>query len=578
MEHINHHNDQLLSIVILLALAVAIVTIFKRLNLSPVLGYFTTGIVLSSGIIPVEMDVKQTQFLAEFGVVFLLFIIGLELSFDKLISMRKHVFGFGSLQVLITGASLGILIYIFTKEIILSFLCGFVLSLSSTAVVLQILTERNDEHTQQGRLSLAILILQDLAFVPLLIMIPLLAADDANLLSAIVEALIKAAIVLVVIVIIGKRLLGPLYRAISVLKIQEIFIATTLLIILATAWFTQEYKLSLALGAFVAGLLVAETEYRTQAETDLQPFKGLLMGLFFISVGMSLDINLVVKHWSQILVLASLVIIFKIGVLYFLARIFKFSKAVSVKSAFLLSQISEFGFVLFALMAQDQVNLIPTDLMELLIAVIALTMAVTPILVSIADKTARIMDLKNPVHYEIGDIKSEISDLKDHIILVSFDKVGKITCDLLKQQHINYVVLDDDPKNVHFGRKNGYPVFYGGCSEVQNLQNLGLKRARMVIIAMGDDSKTSLLVRSVRDFDKNIEVIARAKDRGHAQELREIGANQVLPETFESSVMLGNVVMNSLGYSQEDIQSAISRFRNQEDPGSKLAIKTILTN
>jgi len=566
-----NHSEQLLSVIIMLGLSVGVVTIFKRLNISSVLGYLMVGFIISSNYFGDNIHFEDTKYLAEFGVVFLLFAIGLELSFDRLIEMRKQVFVFGSLQVLVCGVALGVLTYFLTEEVTLSFVSGFIFALSSTAVVLQVLIDRGEEQTQQGRISLATLILQDLAFVPLLILIPLLAKNDANILSALSEALLKAVIVLVIIVIVGKRLLGPVYRSISLLRSQELFIATTLLILLGSAWLTQKYNLSLALGAFVAGLLIAETEYRTQVETDLKPFKGLLMGLFFISVGMTIQVTTIINNWQKIIILTFMIVIVKSVMIYFLARLFGFSKEVAIKAGMVLSQVSEFGFVLFSLASSLDVKILPKDLSDIFIAVISFSMVITPVMASIAQKIARKIDLKNPVHYEVTDILSEVCDVANHIIVIGFDKVGKTTCDLLKYQEINFVILDDDPRSVHFGRKNGYPIFFGACSEVSNLENLGLSRAKMVVITMADNLKTNALVRSIRNFNKDIEIVARAKDRPHAKELKQIGVNFAIPEAFEASLLIGNLILTSIGIAEDDVRKAIEQFRAKENPDSEIS-------
>lgn len=574
MEHISH-TESLLAVIVMLGLSVGIIAAFKRLNISPVLGYLLVGIIISYKKDYISINFEQTQYLAEFGVVFLLFAIGLELTFDRLKEMRKHVFGFGTLQVIISGVALCGLTYILTQNIILSFVAGFIFSLSSTAVVLQVLIDRGEEHTQQGRLALATLILQDLAFVPLLIMIPLLSNSEVNLFEAIGRSVLNAALVLVTIVIVGKRFLGPLYRLIASLKSQELFIATTLLILLGAAYVTQEYQLSLALGAFVAGLLIAETEYRAQVETDLKPFKGLLMGLFFISVGMSININNLLDNWAKILVLVTSIIFIKSAIIYFLARVFGFSKEVSIKSGLILSQASEFGFVLFAIAASGDIKIIPQELADSFIVVVSLSMAITPLLAVLGNYIARRIDLKNPVHYDVGDIVKEVSDLENHLIVVGFDKVGKTTCDLLKYQELNFVILDDDPRSVHYGRKNGYPIFFGVCNKVENLENLGIERAKIVVITSSNFEESDQLVKAIRAKYNDIEIVARAKDRLHARSLKHFGANHVIPEAFESSLLIGKMILSSIGISKEDAKDAIEQFRHKEYPESFLQKKGI---
>ncbi len=562
------YESKLIEIVILLALAVGVLAVFKRLNFSPVLGYMAVGMLIGNNGMDVIKDVEGTRHFAEYGVVFLLFIIGLELTFERLKEMRLHVFGFGSLQVLLCAVLLGQIIYMMTGDATLSFMIGFILSLSSTAVVLQVLADRGEESTQHGRLSLANLILQDLAFVPLLIMIPLIEDKDANIFLSVGEAILRAAVALVLIVIVGKKFLGPLYRMVASLKSQELFLATTLLVLLGTAWVTQSYNLSLALGAFVAGLLVAETEYRNQVETDLKPFKGLLMGLFFISVGMGLDLQLMMKNFPLIVTLAASLIACKSFVIYALARAFGFRRSCSVKTAMLLSQASEFAFVLLGLALSH--DMIGDELKQIIVATIAFSMAITPLLAIVAEEISRRIDMKNPVHYDSDDIAKEVSDLDNHVIVIGFGKVGKTTCDLLKYRDIKYVAISDDPRSVHLGKKNGHPVFFGKYSQIENIERLGLERTKMAVLTAANARETTAVAKTIRKKYPNIYIVARARDRIHARELRHIGVNFTIAENFESSLMIGNFILSSIGVSSGELEEAMNRFREKEYPDSQI--------
>ncbi len=306
------HSESLREVIYLLAAAVVVVTLFKKLNLDPVLGYFAAGIGIGPYGFSIISDIKTTSYLAEFGVVFLLFYIGLELTFDRLKSMRKHVFGFGTLQLIITGLLIGLVaFYIFKVSAAAAIIIGGALALSSTAVVLELLNDRNEQSTQVGRLSLAVLILQDLAVVPLLVLVPLLADQTSTIGAAILDAVVKAAIALVIMFFAGKFLLRPLFRVIGSLKSRELFSATTIFIVLIAAWGTSHAGLSLALGAFMAGLMVAETEFRHQVEADIMPFKGLLLGLFFMTVGMSIDIYTLIKYLPMVIIASVVLVVIK---------------------------------------------------------------------------------------------------------------------------------------------------------------------------------------------------------------------------------------------------------------------------
>lgn len=566
-EHIHNHSG-LTDLVIILSISVAIVTIFRRLNISSVLGYLTVGVLIGQHGFDLVSNSESTKYIAEFGVVFLLFAIGLQLTFQRLIQMRRQVFGFGTLQLLICAGILGGVTYFLSNDVNISFVAGFVFALSSTAIVLQVLSDRGEEMTQYGRLSIATLILQDLAFVPMLIMIPILAKGESGILSAVFSSVYQGAIALVLVVILGRKFVGPIYRGIAMLKSQELFVALTLFIILGTSLLTQHYGLSLALGAFVAGLLIAETEYRTQVETDLKPFKGLLVGLFFITVGMKIDYELLLEKFNLIAALTISVITIKTLSIYYLARIFGFGTGCSIRAGLTLSQASEFAFVLFGLAFAQ--GIISSELSQIFIATVSISMAITPLLSGLADIIVKKVDYKNPLHYEVDDIESEVRDLSDHIIVVGYDRVGKTTCDLLKYKDLKFVILDDSPKEVQKARKDGIPIFFGACNNVENLENLGLERAKIVAITVSHKTQVLSLAKAIREKYPNIKIISRAKDRDHANSLKEEGVDISIAEAFESSLMIGNFVLTSIGVSDSEVEDAIDNFRKKEHPDSQL--------
>lgn len=568
MDQIVHDHKGLIDLIIMISISLVVVTFFRRLNVSSVLGYLTVGGIIGVNGFNLVQDSESAAYLGEFGVVFLLFATGLELTFARLIHMRRQVFGFGSLQVVLCGLILGGITYFLSGDINISFVVGFVFALSSTAIVLQVLADRGEEVTQYGRLSVANLILQDLAFVPMLIMIPILAEGDTDILHAALESLAQGAVAIVVVIIFGKKFVGPIYRGVAMLHSQELFIALTLLIVLSSAYLTQHYGLSLALGAFIAGLIVAETEYRTQVETDLKPFKGLLMGLFFITVGMQIDYHLILDQYEMILILTSSIIIIKSLVIYFLARVFGFGKSCSLKAGVTLSQASEFAFVLLGIALLN--GIISGELSQIFVATVSISMAVTPLLASVADKVSKRIDMKNPVHFEDRDIEAETSDLTGHIIVVGYDRIGRTTCDLLKYKDIGYVALDDSPAEVHRARKEGEPIYFGQCSRLENVEKLGLERAEIVAITLSHKTQVNSLVKAIKEKYPNVKVVVRAKDRLHADYLKSQGADITIAEAFESSLMIGNFVLTSVGVSDSEVEDAIDNFRKKEHPNSQL--------
>ncbi len=562
----NAHNDQLASVVVLFVAAVFFVAIFKRLQLSPVLGYLVAGILIGPYGLSVVNDVASTHYIAEFGVVFLLFMIGLELTFERLLSMRRHVFGYGTLQVLITGLIFGLFAFFYADmEAKVAFIVGGGLALSSTAIVLQVIAEKGQQHGQVGRLSLATLILQDLAVVPLLLMVPLL-ADDSNddLGQVLATSLFQGFIALVVIFIIGKQLLRPFFSAIASLKSEELFVATTLLIVLGTAWATNELGLSLALGAFVAGLLVAETEYAYQVEADIKPFKGLLMGLFFMTIGMQIDLSYIMSEFALIVVLTLILILVKTIIIFILSRSFGFKSGVAISTALTLAQGSEFTFVLFGLALEG--GLMSSEEVQLLLVVVSISMAITPLLASLGNRISKNLDKNLPESQSKDEIERETHDLQDHVVVAGFGRVGKTTCKLLAMKEIHYVALDENPQNVHEGRKESQPVYFGDAGRIEILESIGIARARLVAVTM-DNRKTALrVVKCIHKKYPDLIIIARARDRAHAAELREAGAYVALAEMFESSLLLGGAILKETGEADAEVERTIERFRAEEYP------------
>ncbi len=568
MEQLVSHHSGLVDLIIILAMSVAIVAIIRRLHLSSMLGYLVVGALIGSSGFNLISNSESTKYLAEFGVVFLLFMIGLELTFGRLIQMRKQVFGFGSLQVAISALILGGITYFLSGDVNIAFVAGFVFALSSTAIVLQVLADRGEEMAQHGRLSISTLILQDLAFVPMMIVIPILAKGEAGIFSAVISSIAQGAVALLVVVILGKKFVGPLYRGIAMIRSQELFIALTLFLVLGTALLTEHYGLSLALGAFVAGLLVAETEYRTQVETDLKPFKGLLMGLFFITVGMKIDYRVIIAEFYVIAVLTTSIIVIKTIVVYYLARVFGFGKSCSLKAGLTLSQASEFAFVLFGIALVQ--GIITGELSQIFTATVAISMAVTPFLASLAEYIGKRIDVKNPVHFDTIDIEAEVCDMSNHTIVVGYDRVGKTTCDLLKYKGVDFVIIDDSPAEVHKARKEGMPIFFGACNALENIENLGLDRAKIVAITISHKTYVSSLSKAIKEKYPHVKIIARGRDRDHADSLKEDGVDLSIAEQFESSLMIGNFILTSVGISDGEIEDAIDNFRKREHPNSQI--------
>ena len=534
------HYNILPSILILLAAAVFVVMIFKKLKLSPVLGYLVAGAMIGDfGMKIVSYD--QTKVLAELGVVFLLFAIGLELSFERLKAMRKYVFGLGSLQVIITAIIIASGVVLFTNDIKAAIVIGGGLALSSTAIVLQVVQEMRS---------------------PLLVIVPLLANnDDTVIMRAVSIAFIKAILALVAIFIVGRIFLRPLFNMISSDKVEssnELFIAATLLIVLSAAIGTEYLGLSLGLGAFVAGILVAETEFRTQAEESIHPFKGLLLGLFFMSVGMTIDVHEIYQQLDKIVIFSVGLIIIKSLIIIGLCLIFGFSKSVSIQSGFLLAQGGEFAFILFNLGMTHGV--LDPAMGKMLLLVVTCSMAFTPMLASLGEWIANLVD-DDDDNAPFKSLEQKTRDLNNHVIIAGFGQVGRMVAKILEAEDVNYIALDINDKVVDEEEDSGFHVCKGDISQLDTLKAVGAARALSVIIATDNQVTIKKSLRVISTNFPGLEIVVRAKDLRASAELYEAGATVIIPSDYEIGLQLGGAVLRSIGVSEYEINRIKAQFR-----------------
>lgn len=552
-------EEHFLGIVLLiLSTAVVIVATFKKLKLSPVLGYFVAGGLIGEHGLNYVTSL-ETEILGEVGVIFLLFAIGLELTFERLKSMRKYVFGFGSLQVAITALAIGFIAVLLGEGKSAALIIGGGLALSSTAIVLQVIAENREQSTQVGRLSLAILLMQDFAVVPLLVMVPILSGEQIGIVKPLGEAFLKAVLVLAFIFIVGRIFLRPLFSMISsanAAESNEIFIAATILIALGSAWMTNYMGLSLALGAFAAGLLVAETEFQLQAEESIAPFKGLFLGLFFMSVGMSIDLGMI---WDKITLITALsvgLVVLKAGIIILLCLFFKLSIGNSVHVGLLLAQGSEFAFILFRLADKKGIFNIDTNT---LLLVVTITMAFTPLIAALGLWIEKRLDKKDKMKQE--DIYKDISDLSNHVIVLGFGRVGQMVARLLAAEKVNYIAMDIDPEHVAAERYKGNPVYLGDGSNLDTLKSIGAERASSVIITMSNEVTLKKVSRIISANYSSLPIIVRAKDLSTAESLYKAGAKAIVPETYETGLQLGGAVLKSVGVSEFEVSRIKNLFR-----------------
>jgi CPA2 family monovalent cation:H+ antiporter-2 len=546
---------------IFLAIAVLVSPVCHRLRLSPVLGYLVAGSVVGPAGLGLMSDEDGARGLAELGIVFLLFMIGLELSWERLRVIRHFIFGLGTLQVVISGGLGALAMTALGLGIEGAGVVGMALAFSSTAFVLQILSERGELNSQIGRVSVAVLILQDLAVVPLLVTIPQLSGEGFELAWAELLALAKVVAALAAIFLLARLALRPLFHVVSVTRLPEVFVAAALLVVIGTSFATEAAGLSLSLGAFLAGVMLASTEYRHQIEADLQPVRGLLMGLFFLTVGMTLDPAKVLGNLPQIATGVGILVAAKALVLTVLALAFRFSLANALHLGLLLAQGGEFAFVVLARAGQE--HLVGPAFVELLTSVVAVSMAVTPALAALGDWVARRRKLADA--QSVAPQPGECADMSGHVIVVGFGRTGQIVATILREQEIPFIAIDRDPRLVERLRDHGpAPVFFGDVRKLDVLKAVGAARARAVVLTIDAGSGREKLVPRLRSQFPNLHILVRAHDRRQARGLERTGATAVVPEILEGSLQLAGITLRHLGLPPEEVHTLIEDYRRAD--------------
>ena len=556
---------------VVLGTAGIVVPIVSRLGFSPVLGYLGAGALLGPlglgsliGSFPALYwftigDAKDVAGIAELGVVFLLFLIGLELSLQRLLTMRRLVFGMGGLQMLVTTALLaGIAAYAGSKPSE-AIILGLSLSLSSTAIVLELLSSQGRLKSNVGRACFAVLLFQDLAVIPVLMFISLLAAGaGGSALGSLGRALAQAAIALAVIVVFGRVLLRPLFRVVTATRSRDLFIATALFVIIAAGVIANQAGLSMALGAFVAGLLLAETEYRKAIEATIEPFKGLLLGIFFFTVGMDIDVRELLR--DPLLLAAGVVALIGVKSLLIagLAKLFRLSWPVAVEMGLLLGPGGEFAFVGIG-MARD-FRLVDAQLASFALVVTSVTMALTPLLSFAARRVAARLRTAGAAPAEL---LARPGAGQGHAIVVGYGRVGKVVCALLKQHGIPFIAADCDPSTVTRDRRNGQDVYYGDAADAKFLEICGLADAAGVVITIHDHDLIDDVVAHVRTMRSDVLIVSRARDADHARHLYALGATDAVPETVEASLQLSQAALLGLGIAAGPAIASIHEKRDE---------------
>lgn len=567
-QEVNEEEASLFDVLYLLLASVVFVPLFQKIpGGSPVLGYLAAGVLIGPYGLSIIRHVHGTKAIAEFGVVFLLFNIGLELSVERLSSMKKYVFGLGSAQVLVTAAVIGMIAHRFAAlPGPAAIVIGSGLALSSTAVVLQVLQERGESTSRHGRATFSVLLFQDLAVVVLLILIPLLSPNSSKGgvgFQAIAEAMgmaaVKAVAAITAIIAGGRLFLRPIYRQIAENRNAEIFSANTLLVIFGTSLLTARAGLSMALGAFLAGLLLAETEFSLQVESDIAPYRGLLLGLFFMTVGMSIDPKLFMSNFPAISLILSLLIIGKTLLVTLTGRLFGISTIAAVRTGLLLAPGGEFAFVAFG----EAVNqgLLSPQLSSLLFLVVGISMAMTPYLAAggqfLASKFEQ-HDVRS-----LLPVESETDDLQGHIIILGFGRVGQIIAQLLSERLIPFVALDVRSDRVAVGRALDLPVYFGDAGSREVLHKVGAERACAAAITLDTPGANYRAVWALSKYFPNVKTFVRAHDVDHGVNLEKAGASAVVPETLEPSLQLAAAVLAQAKLPMSEIAATINEFRNR---------------
>lgn len=541
----------------LLGGAVIAAPIFKRLGLGTILGYLAAGILIG----PVAQSITQGEqilHVSELGVVFLLFIIGLELKPSRLWQMRRDIFGLGTAQVVVTGAVLSAIIYLFG---LLgqggSIIAGFGLSLSSTAFAMQILDEGNDRNTRYGQRAFSILLLQDLAIVPLLALIPLLATQAPEDTTPPLEDFAIATTAIVVLFAAGRYLVNPLFQIIARTGAREVMIAAALLVVMGAATMMQLAGLSMAMGAFLAGVLLAESSYRHELEADIEPFRGILQALFFMAVGLSLELGVIAERYQLIIVAVPLLMALKSLVLYWLCRATGSHHNDAVRIGLLLPQGGEFGFVLFT--AAAAAGVFSQGDASLLVAIVTLSMALTPLASMLASKLMHEQDEVNE------ELEEDFEGADADVLMIGFSRFGQIAAQILLAGGRNVTIIDHSAARVRQAATFGFRIYFGDGNRLDVLRAAGIERAKIVAICTQKKETTDHLIDLVQSEYPNARIFARSYDRLHTLELRAKGVDYELRETFESGLLFGRKTLEALGIGDDEAIAIMDDIRKRDE-------------
>jgi len=558
-------DQTFVQILLLLGVAVVMVLTFQRLRMPPTLGYLLVGVILGPHTIGPVVDGRQIEAVAEFGIVFLLFTIGLSFSLPQLRAMRHSVFGLGLGQVVLTTAVIALLGWLLGLPPAAAFVVGAVFAQSSTTIISKQLMDQGEDQSRHGRLGIALSVFQDITAVPFIVIIPVLGvASQADLGGSIAIdlglALAKGALAFFILFVLSRWLLRPLFHLIAERRSAELFTLTVLLVSLCSAWLTNSLGLSMAFGAFLAGMLLGETEFRHQVEVTIRPFRDVLLGAFFISIGMLFDPGILPQIWVPALSGALALLLIKILLVIPIARLTGIDLPTALRTALILAVGGEFGFALLAIGLDAAI--LDAELVQITFTAVLLSMVAAPFLIRYSHAIARPFSPRQPELSSPGDgdYSHPAGTLHEHVIICGYGRIGQSVGHSLEQEGIRYVALDLDPARVREARMAGEPVFYADASDASVLDSLGLDQAQLILISHGDVAASHRILKHVRAVRGDIPIMVRTRDESPAEELRKAGATEVIPETLEASLMIASHVLLLLNV---PLPSVIARMQRQ---------------
>ncbi|WP_448550094.1 monovalent cation:proton antiporter-2 (CPA2) family protein [Thalassotalea fusca] len=549
-----------IEVLAILSSAVIIVWLFRKLNLPAILAYLVAGMFVGEHGLALAQEHVDYEHFAELGIVFLLFTLGLEFSLPKLLAMRHLVFAVGCLQVVLSMVVFSGIALLLGQTLQAAIVIGGILALSSTAIVIRQLSESGAMKRKSGQISVAILLFQDVAVVPLLIVIPMLAQDsETSMATALLIALVKGVLVVGLLLSFGKWLLPRLFNLVAQVRTDELFVLTTLLVTLVASALTQSFGLSMALGAFLAGMMLGESQYKHQLEADIRPYRDILLGLFFVTVGMKMDVGVLLSSPFKMLLLLISFMAVKVLLIQMLAVRAGERKKDAWASGFMLAQMGEFGFVLIALASQS--NILPSDVASMILGAGVLSMAVTPFMVDRARDWGLALSKDQVIDTSSLEQLPQERSFENHVIICGFGRIGQTVSRFLKQEAIDYIAIDIDPLRASKAREAGENVLFGSSRQAELLHAAHINKARLVVIAFGEDKQSIEVIQKVRSMSPDVPILVRTRNDDQLAALQKAGADQVVPESLEGSLMLVSQVLSLTGVPFSRIYRRVQKER-----------------